>query len=366
MIKTLYKLGTSGKVQQWSIEIQGNQYRSIEGFVNGAMTTSEWTTAQPKNVGRSNETSGAVQAALEAEAKIKLKLNKGYIEDPSGVSRRRFEPMLAHEYKKEEHKIAKYKDRKFSQPKLDGMRCNITANSILSREGKPILAVPHILVELLNFFENNPNIVLDGELYNHNLKNDFNSLISHVRKQKPTAEDIEAAKIIEYHIYDMFDKDSPDKPFSVRSEFIKEELQGIPGIVIVRTDEILSQDQQDKIYADYLEQGYEGQMVRIDRPYEQKRSHFLLKRKEFQDKEYKVIDVREGVGNRSGMMGSMILQTEEGEQFESNALGGMDYYRELLANKAKYIGKMATIRFQNLTPRGVPRFPVMTTIRDYE
>ena len=84
------------------------------------------------------------------------------------------------------------------------------------------------------------------------------------------------------------------------------------------------------------------------------------------DDEFKIVDIEEGTGNRSGMFGCMILEYAGGT-FEANSRGNEDYYRNLLLNKEQYIGKMATVRFQNYTPEeGKPRFGVVTSIRDYE
>jgi len=120
------------------------------------------------------------------------------------------------------------------------------------------------------------------------------------------------------------------------------------------------------LYAEYLKDGQEGQMIRINDVYENKRSKFLLKRKEFIDDEFRIVDISEGNGNRSGMFGRAHLITSSGIEFEANARGNVSFYEELLKNKSEYIGKMATVRYQNLTPDGKPRFGVIITIRDYE
>ena len=101
----------------------------------------------------------------------------------------------------------KYEDRKdglvyplYSQPKLDGIRCIVSwddNNGLVAktRNGKVIDAVPHILNSLELFFINDPDAVLDGELYNHDLKDNFNKITSLVRKQKPvrSASDTDAS-----------------------------------------------------------------------------------------------------------------------------------------------------------------------------
>lgn len=364
MIKTLYKKN-GGKVQQWSIEVDKHMYRSIEGFVNGAMTTSEWTVAQPKNLGRANATSPQEQAVKEAMAKVKLKIEKGYTESLDGETEERFEPMLAHKY--EDHKD-KIKYPCWVQPKLDGMRCPIKSDGARSRLGKPVYAVPHIVGALQGIFEAH-NVILDGELYNHELRDDFNRLISLVKRQKPSVEDLKASRDnIQYHVYDCFFPDKPDLCFTERYTMIHEILKDVPYVRMVPTS-MVDEKMLEYAYEKFLEGGYEGIMIRTDTPYVQKRTTGLLKRKEFVDGEYEITDIVEGIGNRSGMMGKFIMRTPSGESFEADAsgLGGHEAYVEFLANKKEYIGKAATVKYQNLTPdRQVPRFGKVIAIRDYE
>jgi DNA ligase-1 len=127
----------------------------------------------------------------------------------------------------------------------------------------------------------------------------------------------------------------------------------------------------DELFQVYLEMGYEGQMVRLSTtPYENKRTKQLLKRKEFEEEEFLIHDIEEGTGNRSGMAGTIYLKKQDGAVFGSGVRGNRDSYRELLQNKTKYIGTLASVRFQNYTPDGVPRFPVvvkfwMSSKREY-
>ena len=91
--------------------------------------------------------------------------------------------MLAHKYNTDKADYPAY-----MQPKLDGVRCLFTAKGAFSRTGKQFMNVYHIEQQLKTFFAANPNAVLDGELYNHELKDDFEKIISLVRKTKPTPE----------------------------------------------------------------------------------------------------------------------------------------------------------------------------------
>ena len=64
----------------------------------------------------------------------------------------------------------------------------------------------------------------------------------------------------------------------------------------------------DVMYGEYTQAGYEGQMIRQDAVYENKRSKGLLKRKEFITEEYEVVEVHEGQGNWAGYAKRLILK----------------------------------------------------------
>jgi DNA ligase-1 len=181
----------------------------------------------------------------------------------------------------------------------------------------------------------------------------FNTLISIVKKQKPSATELQiSASKMQFHVYDMYDITQPTMEFEERYMKMLELVQELEGIVPVKTFKVDTEAELDQMYEKFLEEGYEGIMVRSNAPYQQKRTVNLLKRKEFIDGEYLITDIVEGVGNRSGMMGKIIMVTDDGESFEADGsgLGGHDAYVEMLANKEHYIGLMATVKYQNLTP----------------
>jgi len=220
---------------------------------------------------------------------------------------------------------------------------------------------------LQNLFANNSNLVFDGELYNHDLKHDFNKITSLVKKTKPTSEDIkESEKLVEYWVYDIVDI---NKTFEDRIKWVETNLLNKYDLTIKTVPTALPSNQQqlDELYEAYTENGFEGQMIRINAKYENKRSKTLLKRKDFQDKEYTILDVIEGEGNKTGMAGAMVFKSERGITFNSNIKGSREFIKALWENKEDLIGKQATIKFFNLTPDNqVPRFPYVIAIRDYE
>ena len=356
----IYSKDTLGNIRIWYMEQNDNKYRTISGLSDGEKVTSEWSHAEAKNVGRSNATTTIVQATAEIEAKYKKQLKTGYHKNVKDVDTVQYvEPMLAKKYGDVEFTFPVY-----TQPKLDGMRCIITKDGMWSRTGKKVVSAPHIYNALKSLFSEDPNYIFDGELFCNKYKNDFNAIISLAKQTKPNPEDLVLSeKHLQYWIYDL---PSSKKVFSERFADIKKLIPNHKSLVIVPTDLVNTQEELDSLYAEYQKDGQEGQMIRINDVYENKRSKFLLKRKEFVDDEFEIVNISEGKGNRSGMFGRAHLITSNGVEFEANARGNEYFYEELLKNKSKYIGKMATVRYQNLTPDGKPRFGVIIAIRDYE
>jgi DNA ligase-1 len=358
-LKTIYKKTKTGATQEWTIEVDGNKYRTHSGQVGGAITTNEWTVVYGKNVGKANGTTDSEQALKEAEAKRTKKLESGYFEDVNNINEQQyFEPMLAAKWEDYKDKI-QYPI--YSQPKLDGIRCIVTKDGMFSRNGKPIVSAPHIRKALDKLFKHEPHLILDGELYADKFANDFNKIVSLVKRTKPTAEDLmDSEKQIEYHVYDV---PSVDETFTGRWRELDELALDFPKCVKkVETHIITEEFYITDWYENYIERGYEGQMLRLDSKYENKRSKSLLKHKTFVDEEYTILDICEGEGNRTGTAGYMVFETAEGKPFKSNVKGTWEETAEMLKSKKKLIGKQATIKYFNLTPDGIPRFPFVINI----
>lgn len=363
-LPTIYKKTKTGKVQEWTIEVKGNQYRTISGHTDSDnKITNEWTDCDIKNEGRANATTPEEQAIKEAEAKRKKKLESGYFESIKDINKvQYFEPMLAQKY--EDHEI---KYPVYSQPKLDGIRCIVTKDGMFSRNGKKIISAPHIRQNLDLFFKDYPNAILDGELYCDKFANDFNKICSLVKRTKPTDKELEeSADSIQYWVYDapkigMLDQSDL---FYERYELVSNALtkRKYTSIVVVTTLKISNEKELTESYEMYMENGYEGQMVRLNQPYENKRSKFLLKRKEFMDAEFVIKGVKEGEGNRKGTAGYMEFTNAQGRYFKSNIKGDFGYLKELYKERNELVGKKATIKFFNYTPDEVPRFPYVIAI----
>jgi ATP-dependent DNA ligase len=355
----LYKIDTKGKPRVWWIEYEAARYRTHSGIDGGKIVVSGWQYPTMKNVGRSNETTVEEQVLAEVESEYTKKQNQGKYHTSVGESiyfgAKFFECMLADKYDANKHTNFPY----YSQPKLDGVRCLISKDGMQSRNGKPILSAPHILEALQPFFAKHPDVVLDGELYNHDLKDNFEKIISLVRKTKPTADDLEESKeLVEYHIYDCI----MDGPFDARLNFLRNNLPYIPmGVKRVITNFILDENDLEYYLREYLEWGYEGQMLRVpDSPYEGKRSKFLIKHKEFEDGEFEIVSIEEGKGNWAGAAKRVEIRLEDGTTQFAGVRGSFGWLQSVLHDAIEYTD--GTVRYQNKTEDGKLRFPVVVAL----
>ena len=392
-LETLYKEDSVGKLREWTMVINNNSYHAVKGLIDGKKTTDQPRVVVGKNIGRANATTNEEQALLEAKSRWDKKLKAGYAETLEGARLKKFyEPMLAQKF---EDREATLEYPVCSQPKLDGIRCIVQKKDgkIVShtRTGREIETIPHVLHELRYFFELYPNAVLDGELYNHALKSDFNKIVSLVRKQVPVRSEkqtdkafakkeqafkermVEAKAMIQYWVYDcprigeLDESNTFTERFEKMSKAYSFYIQNDSSVVLVPTENISDKETLDVFYAEWLKKGFEGQMVRKDAPYENKRSATLLKRKEFTDAEYKVLDIEKGDGNRTGTAKHLVCYCPTAKRtFNSNIKGNFKYLKEVLDNREYYIGQLATIKFFELTPDGIPRFPFAIAFRDYE
>jgi DNA ligase 1 len=286
----------------------------------------------------------------------------------------RYKPMLA--YPAGDTPID-YSKPTFIQPKLDGVRCVIQRESdfpgqeylasfsvkAYSRTGKEWKNIDHILAELRPFFFKYPKVILDGELYNHVLKNDFEKIISLVRKTKPTEEDrLESSQMVQFHCYDIVDE---TKTYSERRKFIEDR---VPSNYCIKHVEASICTKEDVFFANkiFLNQGYEGSILRTDSKYECKRSRNLIKLKDFQDTEATIIDWVEGKGKRIGTIGKFIGRDSEGIEFGMPVMENFNYLQSNFKEMQGWIGKTATFTYFERTKANSYRHPLFKCIRDYE
>jgi len=278
------------------------------------------------------------------------------------------QPMLAY---KVGNKEVDWSEKVFMQPKLDGVRCVISKDGAYSRTGKEWLNIHHITVNLEPFFEKYPDVILDGELYNHELKDDFEKIISLVRKTKPKEGDrVESAGYVQFHCYDYIPGPAlRQAKFSSRIVWLKAELPVSYCVKFVDTYEVNKYEEALNLHTDgFLANGYEGSILRLDRPYECKRSYNLQKFKDFHDTEATIIGYVAGKGKFTGLIGKFLMQDDDGVKFGCPIGKGYDFAdrRKILENVHDYIGQRATFTYFERTKAGSYRHPLYKTLRNYE
>ena len=273
--------------------------------------------------------------------------------------------MLAHKFDKS--RVDWSSQKVFIQPKLDGVRCLFTKDGAFSRNHKQFMNVKHIELALESFFEQHPDIVLDGELYNHKLKRDFEKIISLVRKQKPTDTDrLDAQHLVQFHCYDYFDGVRYDSYDTRRDQLICSDIYDAQ-IKFVLAKRVYNYDDAREIHSEYLSEGYEGSIIRLDGLYKHGRSYDLMKFKDFSDTEATIVGYEVGKGKRTGTLGKFIMLDDEGIQFGCPPGKGYTYkdLADMLDNVNDYIGQRATFTYFQRTQAGSYRHPLFKTLRNY-
>ena len=367
---TLYKKDSNGSIRYISFTNTLDNLRIEHGVLDTENPIVEHVECKPKNVGKKNETTIVEQIEKELNSRVNKKLDQGYkytimeaVEfagtDASGF----IKPMLAYEYEKKKHTV---EYPVFAQPKFDGIRGTIelTASSCIarSRSGKEINLWPEIKKDLKELFESQPQdkIILDGEFYAHDLQFEvINGVVKNYKNYAP-----HVPQKVKFIIFDIVDFDC-----NFTERYLMLEVFRYLGIGSNLTSLDLSETVEVKNYQeliDYLtsclQKRFEGVMVRSQcGRYESKRSKELLKLKLMQDSEFKIVDVEEA----AHQTGVFVCQAEgKIETFKVALKGTHEARQELLKNKEKYIGKMLTVQFQEMTAYGIPRFPVGLRVRD--
>ena len=286
----------------------------------------------------------------------------------------------------------------FVQPKLDGLRCvsyaTRSANDLVvclqSRTGAFFTGLPHIAAALRPYLSQHPNIVIDGELYTDQMP--FEELAGLIKKKKITAADVERLKKVKYHVYDIYDHQRYDMPFVERigllasavrrcgcvandthaaaaavaaGRVLRSDTEAAAVIVLVRTEKIAVLSEFRQLFAEFVESGYEGIMLRNAAGVYRAnyRSNDLQKYKEFMEDEYRIIDFTQGEGRDAGAV-IWVCETADGKEFTVRPRGTMEQRRAWFSNGGSYIGKNLTVIYQELTEEGKPRFPVGKAVRE--
>lgn len=354
---TLYKKDSKGKIREWSIyvgEENESPFYSVKyGEKDGALQETKVFVEKGKNIGRSNETTPRQQCALEANSLYEKQIErKGYsLEIPTNVP---YRPMLAHDFSEHKDKI---EWPAAVSPKLDGVRVLITVSNnhatMISRSGKEFRCLPHIIEDVRHL----PNIVIDGELYSNTLS--FQEITSVVRKSKSTDPRAEEIYVLAFDLIN-------DQTYHNRVINLDNTIKNLKFIQSVPWYIVKNEDDVNRRHAEFIKDGFEGTMIRnLGSYYElNKRSYNLLKKKDFKDAEFEIVGYKTGIGKYKNVP-TFELKIRD-RTFEAVPIGSESDRLLYLKAAKSLIGKMATIKYFELTDDGIPRFPVMIGVRNYE
>lgn len=402
---TLYGESSHGKQKMWSVAVHvfaGTHGEIVEivtahGYVDGKKVECRRIVREGKNIGKKNETTPITQAISEAQALWNKKRDAGYttgaaVPEAAGGAGTAAPsapvdytnvllgdvpaehntlvplPMLAHDYNKRGKSMT---FPCYVQRKLDGVRCvAIPSRGLYSRNGKQFPHLEHISADVDRFGKVAmlPGVILDGELYSDELS--FQEIVGIVKKETLRPEDKAKMEKIYLYVYDCIVLQQTALSYKDRYESLQSAFNSglsFQSLRLLPTAECASEDEMKRLHAEYVAEGYEGIMLRKkDGVYKVgHRSPELQKYKEFFDAEYPVIGFKQGDGEEKGCV-IWQCSTPAGLEFAVRPRGTRADRAELFTNGAAYIGKLLTVRYQELTTDGVPRFPVGISFRDYE
>jgi ATP-dependent DNA ligase len=373
---TLFGESSHGKTKMWSVAVVERDGNGVivqtHGYVDGKQVVNERVVTAGKNIGKKNATTAVSQAVAEAQSIWNKKKDAGYKPsetapvvtnsdevEPEATGGDVPLPMLAQDFNKRGKSIA---FPCFAQRKLDGVRCvAISGKGLFSRNGKATsVHLTHIRADVDSL---PAGTILDGELYSDDLT--FQEIVGLVKKGTLKAGDADKMKKIHLCVYDTIrDASNADRNAWLQSLFASNtfaSLRLLPTVTCASVEDVKN------LHAAYVAEGYEGLILRnmAGKYNVGHRSTDLQKYKEFEDAEYPVCGFKEGDGVEKGCV-IWVCRTADGKEFAVRPRGTHEERLAAYATAGTMIGKPLTVRYQELTTDGIPRFPVGIAFRTYE
>ena len=364
------KTACGTRMKTWSILVmQDTESEEVtlqitHGLKGKRMVVTDRPIKEGKNIGKANETTPLSQALLEASARVEKQYKAGYRVDEKDLATVPIKPMLAVSYEKVCDKFNP-DELYLIQPKLNGVRCLVHRNgdklTFQTRGGleyESMHSHTKLCEELLKVMPD--DVTWDGELYMHQ-----RSLQQTVSAVKDLGDD---TLNIQYWVYDAVET---SQPYIDRFLVLSKHLENVPLDYVKLTPTITVKGDTaifDKYFKDFTDDGYEGLIIRqYNGGYKLGlRSKFLIKRKKFEDREYKISGFYSDVN-----MCIIFSFFNKGNPFNAVPAWSQEErktaYKEGMKDLNKWVGKMATVSASDISDDGIPiGNPVVVAIRDYE
>ena len=376
-------------IKQFKYFLNFNNYKNLKiyiyteyGLIEGKLTETTPTIIDTgKNLNKKNETSIITQSLILMRNLYLKKIKTGYSTNLEDIniqsSNTNIFPMAVHEYSKHKSKI-KYPC--FAQYKLDGIRLiakyDIETDTVtlLSRRLNTIFGFENVKDDLKYIFKLNPNIIIDGELYNHNLSlQEISGIVRH--------QDTELAEKKDLFFYvfdyiDLYNKVTFEERINNLEKIFKK-VKKLDSIKLLDTYVINNEQDGNKLFNKALKEKYEGIIYKnTDALYQystikETRTYEMLKRKNSHSAEYKIVGFEGGKGKDLNAI-TFILETPEGYTFHAVPNMPLATRKEMfkLAEKDfdnEYRNKYGTVNFDDYSKdKNIPMRAKFITIRDYE
>lgn len=369
----LFKKNKNGKLSYWLIEIHEDTYTTKTGIMDGKERLFKKTISEGKG-----KASVLEQAIFDARSKWNKKRDQKYdIEVRDNANDlTTLRPMKAQSYDKHNKHI---KTPFAISPKLDGIRALVFRQDkeikILSKLGKEYQfmtslrkqakkMIKRIQKHLKEKTGKKHKVVLDGELFIEDEK--FDNIQSIVTSKKTVHDDEERMM---FWIFDLYVPKIPDMIYTDRIELLRLGIENLSKLHLVEYEICNSKDVIEGKLEEYSKK-FEGIMIRnLNSVYgPDYRSNDLQKYKKFYDTEFEIVDTKQGTGTHDGCI-IYVCKTKDGKEFTVSPKLDMETRQKLFeddAYKQDIVGKLYTVRYQELTKNGIPRFPVGICVRDYE
>ncbi len=329
----LYKMDAHSRILYWKGEVTGQTLTTSWGIMEKTTAGLRESASSSQTTTEDCHTPERAVERLNSESRMRVS-RKGYTAHiPKSIP---MKVMLANDYDEKRFDFEHFA----IQPKLDGFRCTATNKGLWSRYDKYIKSVPHIQEALRSLPD---GIRLDGELYIHGV--DLQSLSSYIKRDFPSPN----SRYVEYHIYDIMMVDTTFKDRCNELVEIRNSLTLPPCIKFVSTtyfnEKVVIPSQHDL----WKTQGYEGIIIRnVDGFYEfNKRSHNLLKYKEWMDDEFLIVNIEKRKDDCAVLVCKTFgTETDVPLAFTQENKQAVWLQREL------HIGKWAKVKFQKVLPSG--------------
>jgi len=255
------------------------------------------------------------------------------------------------------------------QPKLNGVRALYQAGFFQSRDEIPWngKVLSHLATPLRDIFPE--HVILDGELYVHGWPlQRINAAIA-VNRYEPTEE----SPLVEFHVFDVVNFTTPFKDrFDAVAQVLADTSKYQSKVKPVSTRRVFDEGQANDQYTWWVEEKYEGMMYRLGHCTYTKpnagrgisdkynRVWHLLKRKDFQDDEFLIVKVHEGVGKRARMVGAFECIAKNNKHFMVGS--GLTDKEATYFFEHPPINAFVKVKYLTLTSEGIPFNPIVLAV----